>query len=156
MAWSAAAPDLSLIDAVKRRDAKSFAKIMGQRGLDINAAAPDGATALSWAVFLGLTDMAEKLLAAGASVNTAGEYGETPLTLALANADAALAAKLLKAGADAKVGRWNGETPLMIAAGSGNVDPFGYCSRTGLTSTAQNLSVGRLRSCGLRLRVTPT
>ena len=45
MAWSAAAPDLSLIDAVKRRDAKSFAKIMGQRGLDINAAAPDGATA---------------------------------------------------------------------------------------------------------------
>jgi ankyrin repeat protein len=86
--WAAAAPDLSLIDAVKRRDAKSFAKIMGQRGVDVNVAAPDGATALSWAIFLGLNDMAESLLAGGANVNTVGEYGETPLTLALANGDA--------------------------------------------------------------------
>ena len=122
IAWAAAVPDLSLIDAVKRRDSKLFTKIMAQRGVDVNSAAPDGATALSWAVFLGLSDMADNLLAAGADVNTVGEYGESPLTLALANADSALAAKLLKAGADVKVARWNGETPLMIAAGSGNVE----------------------------------
>jgi ankyrin repeat protein len=89
---------------------------------DINAALPDGATALAWAVFLDLPDIATKLLEAGANVNAAGEYGETPLTLTLANGDVALASKLLKAGADPKATRWNGETTLMIAAGLGSVE----------------------------------
>ena len=53
-AWAAA--DLRLMDAVKRRDAKAFETLLGQ-GVDINAAAPDGATALSWAVFLDLQDL---------------------------------------------------------------------------------------------------
>ena len=70
------------------------------RAPNINAAAPDGATALAWAAFLDLPDMAVKLLDAGAKVNTAGDYGETPLTLALANGNAALSEKLLKAGAE--------------------------------------------------------
>jgi uncharacterized protein len=116
--WAAA---LSLIDAVKRRDAKAFDILLAQKA-DIDAKAPDGATALSWAVFLDLQDMAEKLIAAGAKVNTANDYGETPLTLALANGDARLAEKLLKAGADPKATRWNGETALMIAAGVGSAE----------------------------------
>ena len=94
--WAA---DLRVLDAVKRRDAKAFDILMAQKA-DIDAKAPDGATALSWAVFLDLQDMAEKLIAAGAKVNTANDYGETPLTLALANGNAGLAEKLLKAGAD--------------------------------------------------------
>jgi len=117
--WAAA--DLRLIDAVKRRDAKAFETLLGQ-GADINAAAPDGATVLAWAVFLDLQDIAEKLIARGAKVNSTGDYGETPLTLALANGNARLAERLLKAGADPKVRRWNGETPLMIAAGVGSVE----------------------------------
>ena len=117
-AW---ASDLRLIDAVKRRDPKAFDKLLSQ-GADINASAPDGATALAWAAFLDLPGMADKLLAAGAKVNTSGDYGETPLTLALANGNAALSEKLLKAGADWKATRWNGETPLMIAAGTGSVE----------------------------------
>ena len=118
---SAWASDLRLIDAVKRRDPKAFDKLLAQ-GADINAAAPDGATALAWAVFLDLPDLAEKLITAGAKVNTSGDYGETPLTLALANGNARLSEKLLKAGADWKATRWNGETALMIAAGAGSVD----------------------------------
>ena len=118
---SAKASDLRLMDAVKRRDVKAFDKLLAQ-GADINAAAPDGATALAWAVFLDLPDVAEKLIAAGAKVNTAGDYGETPLTLALANGNARLSEKLLKAGADWKATRWNGETALMIAAGAGNAE----------------------------------
>jgi ankyrin repeat protein len=116
-----AATDLRLIDAVKRRDAKAANALLAQHA-NINAALPDGATALAWAVFLDLPDIATKLIAAGANVNTAGEYGETPLTLALANGDVALARQLLKAGADPKVTRWNGETTLMIAAGAGSVE----------------------------------
>ncbi len=116
-----AASDLRLMDAVKRRDTKAFETLLG-KGADINAPAPDGATALSWAVFLDLQPMAEKLIAAGAKVNTVGDYGETPFTLAIANGNAALAQKLVKAGADVMVTRWNGETPLMIAAGVGSVE----------------------------------
>jgi ankyrin repeat protein len=118
---SAFASDLGLIDAVKRRDVKAFDKMLAA-GADINASAPDGATALAWAAFLDLPPIAEKLIAAGAKVNTSGDYGETPLTLALANGNAALSEKLLKAGADWKATRWNGETALMIAAGVGSVD----------------------------------
>src|SRR5580693_3456324 len=69
------ATDLRLIDAVKRRDPKGFDKLLAQ-GADINASAPDGATALAWAAFLDLPDMAGKLIAAGAKVNTSGDYGE--------------------------------------------------------------------------------
>jgi uncharacterized protein len=117
ISWAA---DVRLLDAVKRRDAKAFDILLAQKA-DIDAKAPDGATALSWAVFLNLQDMAEKLIAAGAKVNTAGDYGETPLTLALANGNSGLAEKLLKAGADPKATRWNGETALMIAAQVGSV-----------------------------------
>jgi ankyrin repeat protein len=116
-----AASDLRVLDAVKRRDTKAFDALLQQHA-DINTPAPDGATALAWASFLDLREMAEKLISAGAKVNTAGDYGETPLTLALANGDAALAEKLLKAGADPKATRWNGETALMIAAGVGSVE----------------------------------
>jgi len=118
-AWGAS--DLRLIDAVKRRDAKAFEALLGQR-VDIDAAAPDGATALSWAVFLDMPDLADRLISRGAKVNTANDYGETPLTLALANGNARLVEKFLHAGADPKVTRWNGETPLMIAAGVGSVE----------------------------------
>jgi uncharacterized protein len=116
-----AAADLRLLEAVKHRDVKAFDALLQQHA-DLNAAAPDGATALAWASFLDLREIAEKLIAAGAKVNTANDYGETPLTLALANGDAALSEKLLKAGADPKAARWNGETALMIAAGAGSAE----------------------------------
>jgi len=117
----AASNDVRLIDAIKRRDLKAVDTLMVQKP-DVNAAMPDGATALSWAVFLDLRDVALKLISSGANVNIAGEYGETPLTLALANGDVELTSKLLAAGADPKATRWNGETALMIAANTGSVD----------------------------------
>jgi uncharacterized protein len=113
--------DLRLLDAVKRRDHTAVAGLIGKHA-DVNAAQPDGATPLAWAVHLGERQTAEALLAAGAKVNTPDEYGETPLTLACANGDAALVEKLLKAGAEANVARWDGETALMIGAGAGNAE----------------------------------
>jgi len=114
-----AAGDYRLVDAVKRRDVKQFAALLAAHA-DVHAVLPDGATALAWAAFLDLPEMAGKLIDAGADVNAAGDYGETPLTLALINGDVALVDKLLKAGADPKAARWNGETALMIAAGAGS------------------------------------
>src|SRR6187549_1913087 len=73
--------DLRVLDAVKRRDQKTFTVLLRAKA-DVNAAQPDGATALAWAVHLGEREMAEALLKAGANANTTDEYGETPLTLA--------------------------------------------------------------------------
>jgi ankyrin repeat protein len=113
--------DLRLVEAVKRRDQKAFAALLRARA-DVNAAQPDGSTALSWAVHLGQRSMADALLDAGANANTADEYGETPVTLAAANGEADLVQRLLSAGGDARAARWNGETALMIAAGAGSLD----------------------------------
>ena len=113
--------DLRLVEAVKRRDQKAFTVLLRSK-VDVNAAQPDGSTALAWAVHLGQRDMAEALLHAGANVNTSDEYGETPLTLASANGDSVLVQRLLAAGAKADATRWNGETALMIASGAGSLD----------------------------------
>ena len=113
--------DLRLLEAVKRRDAKAFAALLRAKA-DVNAAQPDGATALAWAVHLGERGMAEALLDSGANANATNEYGETPVTLAAANGDAALVQRLVTSGANALASRWNGETAVMIAAGAGSLD----------------------------------
>jgi uncharacterized protein len=113
--------DVRLLEAVKRRDEKAFAALLRAKA-DVNAAQPDGATALAWAVHLGERRMADALLDAGANANTSDEYGETPVTLAAANGDVGLLQRLMAAGADARAARWNGETALMIAAGAGSLD----------------------------------
>ena len=114
----AQAPDVRLIEAVKRRDQKAFTTLVGR--VDVNASQPDGATALAWAAHLSEDAMAAALIGAGADVNATDEYGESPVTLAAANGDGALVDRLLGAGASAQAGRWNGETALMIAAGAGS------------------------------------
>ena len=113
--------DVRVLDAVKRRDQKAFAALLRARA-DVNAAQPDGSTALAWAIHLGERRMAEALLDSGANVNTADEYGETPVTLAAANGDAGLVQRLVAAGGDVRAARWNGETAVMIAAGAGSLD----------------------------------
>ena len=64
-AW--AAGDLRLVDAVKRRDHKAVTALLAQHA-DVNAAQPDGATALAWAAYLDDRESADLLLAAGANV----------------------------------------------------------------------------------------
>ena len=121
VAQHATSKDFRVLEAVKRRDQRALALLIRAKA-DVNAAQPDGATALAWAVHLGERSMAETLLGAGAKVNVVDEYGETPLTLAAANGDNAIIQRLLKAGANARAARWNGETALMIAASAGNVE----------------------------------
>jgi ankyrin repeat protein len=114
-------PDLRLLEAVKRRDQNAFDSLLRTKA-NVDAAQPDGSTALAWAIHLGQRSMAEALLNAGANANSVDEYGESPLTLAAANGDAMLIRRLLNAGAKANATRWNGETVLMIAAGAGSVE----------------------------------
>ena len=84
--------DVRLLEAVKRRDQTSVRLPCCKAKADVNAAQPDGATALAWAVSPRRTRAWRRRCSTPApSANTADEYGETPVTLAAANGDAALA-----------------------------------------------------------------
>lgn len=113
------AGELNLKDAIRDGNLPALKMLIAAHA-DVNAALPDGSTALAWAAYEDDAEAVDLLLKAGAKAATADQYGETPLTLACANGNSGIAGKLLEAGADANAARWNGETPLMLAARAGN------------------------------------
>jgi uncharacterized protein len=116
-----AGADARLAQAVKAGDHAAIQNLLQQR-VDVNAAEPDGTTALHWAVRSDDTDLVDRLIRAGANVKTANRYGITPLHLACVNGNASLIERLLKAGADANEISSEGETALMTAARTGAVE----------------------------------
>jgi ankyrin repeat protein len=104
---------------VKKGDLAGVRALVGQ-GVDVNARAGDGGTALQWAVYHENHEAIELLLRAGAAVNSANELGVTPLRIASANGSPAIIEKLLQAGADPNVAPATGGTPLMLASRNGD------------------------------------
>jgi len=115
--------ELRLVDAVKagNRDAVR-ALLKASPRPEVNAAEPDGTTALHWAVRGDDQELVELLLKAGANPNAANRYGVAPITLAAANGNAALVERLLEAGADPNTALPHGETVLMTAARAGSAE----------------------------------
>lgn len=113
-----AATDLRLVNAVKKGDKETVRALLKQHA-DVNAAEPDGATALAWAVHRDDLETADLLLKAGANVNAANDYGVTALSLACTNRNAAMLEALLKAGGNPNIAQWTGETPLMTCSSTG-------------------------------------
>ncbi|HLI82530.1 MAG TPA: ankyrin repeat domain-containing protein [Bryobacteraceae bacterium] len=116
-----AATSSPVADAAQNGDIGAVRALIQQKA-DVNAAQPDGATALQWAAYRGDLRMTETLLGAGADPKLANRDGVTPLWLAAQNGNAALIEKLLASGADPNERHPNGETPLMMAARTGDVD----------------------------------
>jgi ankyrin repeat protein len=114
-----AAADLRLVEAVKRQDRTAVSSFLNQK-VDVNAAQPDGATALHWAAHWDDLETATLLLRAGANVNAANDLGVTPLLVACTNASAPMVERLLAAGANPNAVPSTGESPLMTAARTGN------------------------------------
>jgi len=75
----------------------------------------DGWTALMWASWSGLTEVAAKLLDSGASPHFADPQGNTALLIAAQRGNAAIVAALLAKGADAAVANKAGKTALTAA-----------------------------------------
>ena len=117
--FEATAAPVPLIDAIKAAD-KAGIRALLQQHVDVNAAEPDGATALHWAARANDLQTAEMLIRAGANVKAANRYGVTPLHLACTTGNSAMIEMLLKAGADPNTALAEGETALMTAARSGN------------------------------------
>ena len=91
-------PDLRLLNAVRDTDRPALRALL-EEGVDVDAAQPDGATALHWAAYLDDLETARLLIAAGAVVDAANELGATPLYLACENGNPAMVRALLAAGA---------------------------------------------------------
>ena len=116
-----AAVGSEIADAAMRGDTAAVAALLAEVA-DVNAPRSDGATALHWAVFQDLQELAELLIEADADVAARNRAGATPLSLAGENGNAAILEMLLAAGADPNETLMNGESALMMAARTGNVE----------------------------------
>ncbi len=120
--FAQAAAELSLVHAAKAQDWAEVQALLKAAGADVNAAQPDGATALAWSVYWDDVNTIRHLLKAGADANAANDYGVSPLHLACQNRSLTVVEELLAGGAEPNVAVWSGVTPLMIAAKSGQPD----------------------------------
>ena len=125
-AASAQSPDLRLIDAVKGQQAPAIAALLEAAGepdgIDVNAARPDGATALHWAAYHDDLETARRLADAGADASAANDLGVTPLALACDNGSSGMVRLLLASGADPGAAVETGETALMTCARTGSAE----------------------------------
>ena len=116
-----AAENSPLITAARNTDRDAVQRLI-QEKVDVNAAEPDGTTALHWASYRDDRASAELLIRAGANVNAANDLGATPLWTASLNGSAAIVRLLLEAGANPNAALLLGETPLMVASRTGNAN----------------------------------
>ncbi len=119
LASAASSAPAPLADALQKRDLPAARALLADTA--INAAQPDGMTALHWAVHHDDVATTKLLLSSRADPNAQNRYGVTPLSLACTNGDAAIITLLLDAGADANAPLRGGETPLMTAARTGKL-----------------------------------
>ncbi len=117
---SLAADGPGLVDAARNGNAEAVRSLLAS-GADPNQAAPDGATAVHWAVHGNNLAMLNALLDAGAKPDGVTRYQIVPLTLAAQNGSAALVERLLDAGASPDTVSEEGQTALMTAARNGSV-----------------------------------
>ena len=113
----------SLATAAETRDLATLHQRLAAAPAEVDAAQPDGMTALLWAAYHDETDAVRALLAAGADPRRANRYGVTALSLACQNGNVALVEALLAAGADPQRALPGGETPLLTAARTGRPGP---------------------------------
>jgi len=116
----AAAVDSPLAQAVKDGDRIAAISLIDKKS-GINQPEQDGTTALHWAAHFADTDLADRLLKAGADAKARNQFGATPLSEAALANSTPIIDKLLQAGADPNAAANDGMTALMIVARSTNV-----------------------------------
>ena len=124
----------TLIEAARASDLQGLRAAL--RHADVNAAEPDGTTALHWAAYNDNTVAIEVLLAAGAKPEVSNQYGETPLNLACVNGNAGIVERLLESGANPNTRLRDGSTALMTAARTGRAEALRALVRHGANVNA--------------------
>ena len=129
-------------DAAERRDVEKLRALLKQ-GADPNAAQPDGATALHWAVHWDDHQAVDTLVRAGAKPDAVNDLGVFPLSLACANGSGAMAKRLLLAGASVRTALPGGESPLMTCARTGAADAVRLLAERGADVNARESHRGQ-------------
>jgi ankyrin repeat protein len=118
-AIAAGGDGLRLSEAVRSGNRDAVRALLRAKA-DVNAAEPDGTTALHWAARADDIEIGRLLLASGARVDSANRYGVTPLSLAAVNGSATMIEALLAAGANPNTVVTRGQTVLMVASRTGH------------------------------------
>ena len=90
--------------------------LVSKKNLKVDAALPDGTTALMLSSFKGNENAVKKLIGASANVNAANRYGVTALMQASAQGHLGIVKLLLKAGATADLRDMSGRSAWDMAA----------------------------------------
>ncbi len=131
-----------LVQAAANQQPALALSLLG-RGADVNAAAPDGTTALMWAVHFDEVPLIDRLIAAHANVRAINDYGATPMSEAATFGDTAVIEKLVRAGASVESANADGQTALMILARTDNVDAARFLIRHGANVNAREKLMGQ-------------
>ena len=118
---NAASVTNDIVEAAKLQNMAAVNELIGDK-TNVNAAAPDGSTALLWAIQRDDVTMTEALLEASADANAANRYEVTPLMVAATNGNPAIIEMLIEAGGNTNAVSAEGETVLMTAARTGRPD----------------------------------
>jgi ankyrin repeat protein len=140
---SAQAVSAPVADAAMKGDTSGVRTLL-RGGADVNAAQPDGMTALHWTALANDLETMEVLLYAGATTDPLTRVGAyTPLHLASSRGHAAAVARLLAAGS--KVGPFTttGVQPLHLAAQAGNAETVKALVDRGADINAKDKTHGR-------------
>ena len=135
--------DAAVADAAMRGDTAGVRTLL-RGGADVNAAQPDGMTALHWTALGNDLETMNVLLYAGAATEALTRVGAyTPLHLASSRGHAAAVARLLESGG--KVGPFTatGVQPLHLAAQAGNVEAVKALLDRGADINAKDKTHGR-------------
>ncbi len=112
----------TLVDLVRAGQRDAVLAAITSPDLDVNAAEPDGSTALHWATYTVDHELVRALLDAGAKADITNRYGSAPLTEAVKLADVELVRMLLDAGADPDSPNQDNQTALMLASSVGSLE----------------------------------
>ncbi len=116
------AASVGLFDAAESGDHAAAIRLASVKGANVNAAGPDGTTAIMYAAANNDLELVRALIKAGANVKLANQLGTSAITEAAIIGSAPVIDALLKAGADPNFRTPDGETPLMAVARSGRVE----------------------------------
>ncbi len=121
-ASSTAAPGQeTLADLIRSGNREAVLAAITSPDIDVNAAEPDGSTALLWATYKVDHELVQALLKAGAKANVTNRYGSSPLSEAVKLGDVDLVRMLLDARADPNSPNQDSQTALMLASNLGSL-----------------------------------
>ena len=111
----------SLVDLIRAGQRDAVLAAITSPDIDVNAAEPDGSTALLWATYTVDRELVRALLKAGAKANITNRFGSSPLAEAVKVGDVELARMLLGAGANPDSPNQDNQTALMLASSVGSL-----------------------------------